>query len=238
MDAETLISFERVGVAYQGVRRFGSRGYWALEDVSLELRQGETLGVIGRNGAGKSTLLRVAAGILKPDRGRVVLHRPLRIQLLALGLGFVPHLTGRDNSVLSGMLLGMARADIERRLPAIREYSDLGDFFDQPLNCYSNGMVLRLGFSVAMQAEPDVLLIDEVLGVGDAEFLERSSADIHKRMRSGMTCMLVSHQDETIRDLCDRVVWVEHGRSQAQGPTVDVLVDYHASPAPPPPVAA
>jgi lipopolysaccharide transport system ATP-binding protein len=229
MSGAKLLSFDRVGIAYQGVRRVGSRGYWALEDVSFDLFEGETLGIVGRNGAGKSTLLRVAAGILRPDRGRLRWHRPTRVQMLALGLGFVSHLSGRDNAILSGMLLGMDRAGIERRLPAIREYSGLDAFFEQPLNCYSNGMVLRLGFSVAMQAEPDVLLIDEVLGVGDAEFLERSSADLQRRMRSGMTCMLVSHQDDTLRHLCDRVLCVEHGRSVDVGATDEVLARYHGA---------
>jgi lipopolysaccharide transport system ATP-binding protein len=224
-----ILSFERVGVAYQGVRRIGSRGFWAIEDVSLDLNEGETLGVVGRNGAGKSTLLRVAAGILAPNRGRVVHHRPLRIQLLSLGLGFVSHLSGRDNAIMSGMLLGMPRRDIERRLPAICDYAELGDFFEQPLNCYSSGMMLRLGFSVAMQAEPDVLLIDEVLGVGDAEFMAKSSGDIHRKIRSGMTCIVVSHQDSTIVDLSDRVVWIEHGRTRAQGATHDILTQYHAA---------
>jgi lipopolysaccharide transport system ATP-binding protein len=223
-----LLRMENVGLAYQGVRRVGSRGFWAVEDVSLDLHEGETLGLIGRNGAGKSTLLRVIAGILRPDRGRVVMRRPLRIQLLALGLGFVPHLSGRDNAILSGMLLGMGRREVELRLAAIREYSELGDFFEQPLNTYSSGMVLRLGFSVAMQVQPDVLLIDEVLGVGDAEFLEKSGNDLRARMRSGMTCVLVSHNDATIRELSDRVAWIEQGRVVMQGDAESTLAAYHA----------
>lgn len=232
IDAASILSFEHVGVAYQGVRKIGSRGYWAVEDVSFDLREGETLGVIGRNGAGKSTLLRLAAGILAPDRGRIMHRRPLRIQMLSLGLGFVPHLSGRDNAIMSGMLLGMSRRDIERRLPAIRDYSELEEFFEQPLNCYSSGMTLRLGFSVAMQAEPDVLLIDEVLGVGDAEFMEKSGNDLHKRIRSGMTCMIVSHQDSTIKELSDRVAWIEHGRLVMQGGVEETLTAYHAAAAP------
>ncbi len=223
-----LLRLENVGLAYQGVRRVGSRGFWAVEDVSLDLHEGETLGLIGRNGAGKSTLLRVIAGILRPDRGRVVMRRPLRIQLLALGLGFVPHLSGRDNAILSGMLLGMGRREVELRLAAIREYSELGDFFEQPLNTYSSGMVLRLGFSVAMQVQPDVLLIDEVLGVGDAEFLEKSGNDLRARMRSGMTCVLVSHNDATIRELSHRVAWIEQGRVVMQGDAESTLAAYHA----------
>jgi lipopolysaccharide transport system ATP-binding protein len=224
---EPLLRLENIGLAYQGVRKIGSRGFWAVEDVSLDLREGETLGLIGRNGAGKSTLLRVIAGILRPDRGRVSTSRPLRIQLLSLGLGFVPHLSGRDNAIMSGMLLGLARRDIERRLDAIGDYAELGDFFEQPLNTYSTGMILRLGFSVAMQAEPDVLLIDEVFGVGDAEFLEKSGADLRRRMRSGLTSVVVSHQDSTIKELCNRAAWVEHGRLVLQDDVGPVLAAYH-----------
>lgn len=223
-----LMRLENVGLAYQGVRKVGSRGFWALEDVSMDLHEGETLGLIGRNGAGKSTLLRILAGILRPDRGRVVVRKPLRIQLLALGLGFVPHLSGRDNAIMSGMLLGMSRREIEGRLTAIQDYSELGDFFEQPLNTFSSGMMMRLGFSVAMQSQPDVLLIDEVLGVGDAEFLKKSGNDLRARMRSGMTCVLVSHQDATIEELSDRVAWIEHGRLVMQADVQSTLRAYHA----------
>lgn len=227
--SKAILQLENVGVAYQGVRRVGTRGFWALEDVSLDLHEGETLGVIGRNGAGKSTLLRVIAGILQPDRGRVTVKRPLRIQMLALGLGFVPHLSGRDNAILSGMLLGLRRREIESRLSAIRDYSELGDFFEQPLNTYSSGMIMRLGFSVAMQSQPDVLLIDEVLGVGDAEFLKKSESDLRQRMRSGMTCVLVSHQDKLIAELSHRAVWIEHGKLVLQDAVEPALAAYHAA---------
>lgn len=227
--SEILLRLENVGVAYHGVRRVGAGAFWAVEDVSLDLREGETLGLIGRNGAGKSTLLRVIAGILRPDRGRVVVKRPLRIQMLALGLGFVPHLSGRDNALLSGMLLGLRRREIERCLPAIQDYSELGDFFEMPLSTYSSGMVMRLGFAVAMQSQPDVLLIDEVLGVGDAEFLKKSEGDLRQRMRSGMTCVLVSHQDSTVEELAHRAAWIEHGKLVMQDDVGAVLSAYHAA---------
>ena len=165
--SEVLIELENVGVAFDKQRRVGGERFWALEDVSLTLRRGERLGVIGRNGAGKSTLLRLIAGILVPDRGRVR-RAPVSCQLLSLQLGFVPHLSGRDNAILSGLMLGMRRRDILARLPAIRGFCELGDFFEQPIASYSSGMVMRLAFSVAIQIEPDVLLIDEVLAVGDA----------------------------------------------------------------------
>jgi len=223
---DALIELENVGVAFSAQRRVGSGRFWALEDVSLSLRRGERLGVIGRNGAGKSTLLRVLAGILEPDRGRVR-RAPVTCQLLSLALGFVPHLSGRDNAILSGLMLGLRQRDIVARLPAIREFSELGDFFEQPIASYSAGMVMRLGFSVAIQAEPDVLLIDEVLAVGDAEFQEKSGNALRERMRQGHTVVLVSHAEAQVAALCDRLVWIEHGRSVLAGGRDEVFAAYH-----------
>ena len=224
--SDVLIELENVGVAFDKQRRVGGERFWALEDVSLTLRRGERLGVIGRNGAGKSTLLRVIAGILVPDRGRVR-RAPVSCQLLSLTLGFVSHLSGRDNAILSGLMLGMRRRDIVERLPAIREFCELGDFFEQPIASYSSGMVMRLAFSVAIQIEPDVLLIDEVLAVGDAEFQEKSGEALRQRMGEGHTVVLVSHQERQISTLCDRVLWVEHGRSVLEGERDAVFEAYH-----------
>jgi lipopolysaccharide transport system ATP-binding protein len=224
--SDVLIELENVGIAFDSQRRVGDSRFWALEDVSLSLRRGERLGVIGRNGAGKSTLLRVVAGILAPDRGRVR-RAPVSCQLLSLALGFTPHLSGRDNAILSGLMLGLRRRDIVARLPAIREFCELGDFFEQPIAAYSSGMVMRLAFSVAIQIEPDVLLIDEVLAVGDAEFQEKSGAALRERMGEGHTVVLVSHDEKKIAELCDRVVWIEHGRSVLEGPRDAVFEAYH-----------
>ncbi|MCK9537531.1 ABC transporter ATP-binding protein [Dokdonella sp.] len=223
---EILVELEHVGVAFDVQRNIGGGRYWALEDVNLTLRRGERLGIIGRNGAGKSTLLRVLAGILVPDRG-TVRRAPVSCQLLALALGFVGHLSGRDNAVLSGLMLGMRRREIIRRLPAIREFSELGEFFEQPIATYSAGMNMRLAFSVAMQVEPDVLLIDEVLSVGDAEFQHKSHAAMHARTGEGNTIVLVSHDEKQIAERCDRLLWVEQGRSQLEGSLKDVLAAYH-----------
>ena len=197
-----------------------------LAGVDLALRAGEVVLLAGRNGAGKSTLLRVLAGILVPDRGRVR-RGAVSCQLMSLALGFLPHLSGRDNAVLSGLLLGLRRRDIVARLPAIREFSELGDFFEQPIATYSVGMNMRLAFSVALQVEPDVLLIDEVLSVGDAEFQEKSGAALRARMGEGHTVVLVSHDEAQIAERCDRVLWIEHGRSVAEGPRDEVLAAYH-----------
>lgn len=223
---DVLIELEHVGVAFNARRSIAGGRYWALEDVNLQLRRGERLGVIGRNGAGKSTLLRVLAGILVPDRGRLR-RAPVTCQLLSLALGFLPHLSGRDNAVLSGLMLGLRRRDVVARLPAIKEFSELGDFFEQPIATYSAGMNMRLAFSVAIQVEPDVLLIDEVLSVGDAEFQEKSGEAMRTRMGEGHTVVLVSHDESQIAERCDRVLWIEHGRSTLEGPRDDVFAAYH-----------
>ena len=223
---QPLIELDNVGVAFSAQRRVGSGKFWALEDVSLRLKQGERLGIIGRNGAGKSTLLRVIAGILEPDRGSMR-RRTLSCQLLSLNVGFTPYLSGRDNAILSGLMIGLRQRDIVSRLPAIQEFSELGDFFDQPIATYSSGMLMRLGFSVAMQAEPDVLLIDEVLAVGDAEFQEKSGSALRERMRQGHTVVLVSHDETQIAALCDRLVWIEDGKSICEGSRDEVFAAYH-----------
>lgn len=222
-----VIGMENVGIAFNAQVRIGAPRFWALEDVSLTLNRGERLGVIGRNGAGKSTLLRTLAGIIEPDRGRIA-RAPVTCQLLSLAVGFMLHLSGRDNAVLSGLLLGLRRREIEKRLPAILEFSELGDFFEQPISTYSTGMLARLGFSVAMQVEPDVLLIDEVLSVGDADFAKKSGAALRARIHGGTTVVFVSHSDAQIREVCDRALWIEHGRSVMQGDVDDVLRAYHA----------
>ena len=148
------------------------------------------------------------------------------------------HLSGRDNSVLSGLMLGLRRRDIVQRLPAILDFSELGDFFDQPISSYSTGMLMRLGFSVAMQIDPDVLLIDEVLAVGDADFQQKSGAALRERIHSGKTIVFVSHGDSQIRSICNRALWIEHGRSVLDGPVETVLDAYHAAQQASPPAAA
>ena len=225
--SEPIIELQNVGIAFNAQLRMGAPRFWALEDVNLVLPRGARLGVVGRNGAGKSTLLRVLAGILAPDRGKVR-RGGVSCQLMSLALGFVPHLSGRDNAVLSGLLLGLRRRDIVARLPAIREFSELGEFFEQPIATYSAGMNMRLAFSVAMQVEPDVLLIDEVLAVGDAEFQEKSGDALRARMGEGHTVVLVSHDEKQIAARCDRMLWIEHGRSVLEGTRDEVFAAYHS----------
>ncbi|MCB0445941.1 MAG: ABC transporter ATP-binding protein [Gelidibacter sp.] len=226
MSKRLALSLRNVGTFYW--RQAGylrKERFWALKDISFELHHGESLGVIGRNGAGKSTLLQILAGILRPDRGKLV-NYGVQLALLSLQIGFVPYLTGRQNALLSGMLIGLHRKEVIEKMEAIKNFSELGDFFDQPISTYSSGMKARLGFSVAFQLDPDVLLIDEVLGVGDSDFQRKSSAIMHDKIRSNKTIVLVSHSVETIRRLCDRAVWIEEGVSHAYGNTADVLNIY------------
>lgn len=224
-----LLSLSGVGVAFRpgGLRLRPRPPFWVLQDIGFELFPGETLGVIGRNAAGKSTLLRLLAGIIKHDRGTLI-NRAHSVSLLSLQTGFVPYLTGRENAILSGILLGLRRREVEARMAAIIAFSELGAFIDQPLSTYSAGMRARLGFSVAYQVEPDILLIDEVLGVGDEEFRAKSTQAMHERMRSDKTIVLVSHHPGTIRDLCDRAVWIEAGTTRAVGAPAAVLSAYQA----------
>lgn len=199
--------------------------YWALRDVSFDVFPGETLGIVGKNGSGKTTLLKVLAGIIEPDHGSIV-RSSINVSMLSLQIGFLPHLSGRENAVLSGMLLGLTMAEARQRLPAIVEFAELDDYIDEPLATYSAGMRARLGFSVAYYAAPEALLIDEVLGVGDQEFRQKSYAAIEEIIRSNRTVVLVSHNLHTIRRLCDRVVLIDNGRTAAAGATEDVLADY------------
>jgi lipopolysaccharide transport system ATP-binding protein len=229
MRGETIIELKNVGVRYRRKAGFmRSNAFWALHDVSFDLRHGETLGVIGRNGAGKSTLLRLLAGILAPDTGSI-LRKTDRVSLLALQAGFIPALTGRENAVLSGILLGMSRAGVEARMDDMVRFAELEQFIDEPVRTYSSGMRARLGFTVAFQADPDVLLIDEVLGIGDASFKEKSSAAMREKIASDKTVVIVTHHPETILDLCDRVVWVEKGVTVEIGEPAGVAEHYQQS---------
>jgi lipopolysaccharide transport system ATP-binding protein len=220
------IKLRNVGVSYK-IRStlFKTSKYWALKDVSFDLYHGETLGVVGRNGVGKSTLLRLLAGIISPDKGEVI-NEGVTSSLLSLQVGFIPHLTGRENAILSGMMLGLSKAKILSLMDDICDYCDIGDFFDQPVRGYSSGMRARLGFSVAYYSEPDVLLIDEVLGVGDADFKIKSSEALKKRIMSDETVVIVSHNVNTLRELCDRVIWIENGIKCMEGSASNVLDEF------------
>lgn len=225
MHTKPAIIATRVGISFPQGRSMRRPQFQALHDVSLSLGHGEKLGIIGRNGAGKSTLLRVLAGVLAPDTGTIERDHG-RCQLLSLGVGFLGHLTGRQNAILSGLLLGFERREIDALLEEIKEFSELGDFFEQTLDTYSSGMRSRLAFSTAIQLEPDVLLLDEVLSVGDAHFKRKSKQAIQRRLKSDATVVLVSHDERILGEICNRILWLEGGRSIADGAPQDILADY------------
>ncbi len=203
-------------------RRSGPTHFWALRDVSFRLNHGESLAVIGPNGAGKSTLLQVLAGILEPTEGRIEVNGRIS-SLLTLGAGFDMDLTGRDNITLAGAFMGMDHADMMRRLPGIIEFADIGQFIDAPIKTFSTGMNARLGFSIATAVEPDVLLLDEVLGTGDATFRSKSQQRVEELMRSARAIVLVTHDMTWPVEFCNRAVLLEKGHMVAAGDPAEVV---------------
>jgi lipopolysaccharide transport system ATP-binding protein len=201
---------------------------WALKDVSLELKPGEILGIVGRNGAGKSTLLKILTRITKPTSGHARIWGRVG-SLLEVGTGFHPELTGRENIFLSGSILGMRRAEIKRKFDEIVAFAGLERFLDTPAKHYSSGMYTRLGFAVAAHLEPEVLLVDEVLAVGDLEFQKKCLGKMKEVSQGGRTVVLVSHQMNQIRRLCTKVLWMDYGRVRQIGPTPEVTGAYEAA---------
>lgn len=199
----------------------------ALEHVSFSVHRGETLGLIGHNGAGKSTMLKVISGILKPTEGSVITKGNV-VPMLELGSGFDMDLTGRENIFLNGAILGYSEEFLKEKYDDIVAFSELGQFIDVPIRNYSSGMLARLAFSVASLVEPEVLIVDEILSVGDASFQEKSHARMMELMGGGTTVLFVSHSLEQIREMCKRVVWLEHGQVKMIGVTDEVCDAYAA----------
>lgn len=199
--------------------------FWALKNISFEVRTGEVFGIIGHNGAGKSTLLKVISGILKPTEGSVVVDGTVA-PMLELGSGFDFDLTGRENVFLNGAILGYSEEFLKAKYDEIVTFSELGQFIDVPLRNYSSGMVARLAFSIATVVKPDVLIVDEVLSVGDADFQEKSRKRMMELMGGGTTVLFVSHSLGQIREMCNRAVWLEHGEMKMIGPTEDICDAY------------
>jgi ABC-2 type transport system ATP-binding protein len=198
---------------------------WALRGVSFSIERGEVVGIVGRNGAGKSTLLKVISGILKPTRGRLQVDGRVS-PLLELGTGFDLELTGRENVMLNALLLGRSRREVRQRFDSIVEFSELAEFIDVPLRNYSSGMAARLGFAIATAWEPEVLILDEVLTVGDAAFQQKCHVRIREVLASGATVLMVSHVGKVLIQECTRCLWLAEGRLVGDGPPAEVLADY------------
>jgi lipopolysaccharide transport system ATP-binding protein len=238
MSSDLVIRCDQVGKAFQLYMRrndqlkqaiFGHwkqfyHQYWVLREVSFKVRRGESIGIVGRNGAGKTTLLQIICGITLPTLGKVQVNGRVA-PILALGAGFDHELTGRENALIGGAILGMRRAAVEARLPQIAAFAGIGDFFYQPVKLYSSGMAARLAFAVCAHADADILIVDEALSVGDEAFGAKCEAFIKDFAKHG-TLLIVSHNLETLQTICDRVIWIEDGEVRAMGAPKDVIARY------------
>jgi ABC-2 type transport system ATP-binding protein len=198
---------------------------WALRNISLHVQKGESLGIIGPNGAGKSTLLKVVSGVIKPARGEVHTNGAIS-PLIELSAGFDDELTGEENIYLNASILGFSRREIDERYERIVDFSELRDFIGTPLKNYSSGMVARLAFSIAAEADPDILIIDEVLAVGDARFRQKSRERILAFKDRGVAILFVSHDLEQVEDVCNKVLWLDHGAIKRYGDTHEIISEY------------
>jgi len=224
VDRKVMLELKNVSLSFQaGKKTFDDGTHHVLNDVSMRVYEGETLGIMGRNGVGKTTMLRLMAGIFAPTSGEVIIAPGKSASLLTLGLGFKGDLSGRDNAMLAAVLQGSTRRQALAFLPEIKEFSELGDSFDVPVKNYSAGMRSRLGFTTALLTHVDILLIDEVLSVGDAHFRGKAQAAMKDRITSEQTVVFVSHMADQVKAMCDRVVWLEHGKVEMQGESEKVV---------------
>jgi ABC-type polysaccharide/polyol phosphate transport system ATPase subunit len=218
-------TFQEYVINYLKGKRLEAETLWALTEISLRINKGESFGVIGPNGAGKSTLLKIIAGVIRPAEGSVIVDGKIA-PLIELGAGFDHELTGKENIYLNASILGFSRKEIEAKFERIKEFSELQDFINTPLKNYSSGMVARLGFSIATEVDPDILIIDEILAVGDERFRKKCHERIKSFKDKGMTILFVSHNMNDITRLCDRAVCLKHGRIVFEGSSVDAS-DYY-----------
>jgi lipopolysaccharide transport system ATP-binding protein len=222
-----MLEIEDISLSYHSKKTTFEHGiHHVLHHVSLTLNEGETLGIVGKNGCGKTTILRVMAGILAPTSGKVRHRKGVSSALLTIGLGFKPQLSGRDNAVISAMLQGSTQKQAESYLEEIKEFSELGDSFEEPVKTYSAGMKSRLGFTTALLTHVDIMLIDEILSVGDAHFRQKAEQALKERILSKQTVVFVSHSAAQIHTLCDRAIWLNDAQVAAEGQTADVLAQY------------
>lgn len=237
--AESVISVKDVKIRYRcfkkvsilktifAPKKFSKTEYFeAVKGVSFEVEKGQILGIVGKNGSGKSTLLRAIAGIFSPDEGTIDLHGN-SISLLSIGVGFQSKLSGRENIYLSGLLLGFDRAQVDEKIDEIIEFAELGEFIDRPVKTYSSGMYSKLAFSITAILETEIMLIDEVLSVGDAKFKKKSYEKMRQLiMNKDRTVLIVSHSSDTLKRLCDNILWLHDGEIKAIGPTAEILPQY------------
>ncbi len=239
MDKKIAITVKNLDIYYKDIKRFsfarsglnhlrGVKTFHAVKDVSFEIPKGQIVGICGKNGSGKSTLLRAIAGIFSPDKGRINLHKN-SVSLLSIGVGFQKKLSGYENIFLSGLLLGYSEKEIKDRLNETIEFSELGDFIYKPVNSYSSGMYSKLAFSITAILETDIMLIDEVLSVGDIRFRQKSYNKMKELISDeNRTVLIVSHSIGTLKKLCDRVIWLNEGKVEADGKASEVLNKYEA----------
>lgn len=222
-------SFKETFIALFNKKRRVSKDkneFWALKNVSFEVKKGEVIGIIGSNGAGKSTLLKVISGVMKPTKGKVEVHGVIS-PMIELGAGFDPELTARENIYLNGAILGYSKQFINDKFNDIVEFSELKDFLDVPVKNFSSGMTAKLAFSIATIVNPEILIVDEILSVGDIKFQEKSKNKMMEMINGGTTVLYVSHSLATVKELCNRVVWIEHGEMQEIGDASTVCDKYY-----------
>ncbi|MEE0699663.1 MAG: ABC transporter ATP-binding protein [Bacilli bacterium] len=202
--------------------------FWALKNISFDVKKGEVIGLIGSNGAGKSTMLKIVSGVMKPTSGKVTVNGVIS-PMIELGAGFDPELTARENIFLNGAILGYSKKFLEEKFDEIVEFSELKDFLDVPVRNFSSGMTAKLAFSIATVVNPEILIVDEILSVGDIKFQEKSKNKMLEMIKGGTTVLYVSHSLQSIKDLCDKVVWIEHGKMIKMGKTKEVCDEYYKS---------
>lgn len=224
MASDRIRTLKEFAIAFAS-RRLRFEEFWALQNVSFELEKGDVLGIIGHNGAGKSTLLKVISGIMKPTLGSVQVLGNV-VPMLELGSGFDYDLSGRENVFLNGAVLGYGEKFLHERYAEILEFSGLGNFIEVPLRNYSSGMVMRLAFSIATVVEPEILIVDEILSVGDADFQEKSRKRMMELMGGGTTVLFVSHSIQQVREMCSKVLWLEKGQMAAMGGAEEICGQY------------
>jgi lipopolysaccharide transport system ATP-binding protein len=222
---EAVARFASTFIQGRTMQERGRKPFWALKDVSFELKRGEVLGIIGRNGAGKSTLLKILSRVIRPTEGYAEIHGRVG-SLLEVGIGFHPDLTGRENVFLNASILGLSRSVVKQRFDEIVDFAEIGDFIDTPVKRYSKGMYVRLAFSVAVHTEPDILIVDEVLSVGDMGFQEKSLARISQMVSDGRTVLFVSHSLTTVRTIATEAIWLEGGCIRASGDPINIASKY------------